>query len=121
MSTEEGLTRRQVLVLLGAGGALALGGLTAVGDGDGAPAEELDLALRALGEAVLVRHPTLLGDGGALGGAVAPDEVVARPAEALRALQGRVRDDHGEGRVLDVDGWVLSRTECYLAALYARG
>lgn len=40
-------------------------------------------------------------------------------AAALAALSDRVRDDFRGGDVVDVDGWVLARTEARAAALLA--
>ena len=39
--------------------------------------------------------------------------------EPRRALVGRVREDYAEGRVLQVDGWVISESEAGLFALLA--
>ncbi len=36
---------------------------------------------------------------------------------AIEDIPGRVREDHAAERVLDIEGWLLSVTECRLAAL----
>jgi hypothetical protein len=45
--------------------------------------------------------------------------VPEHPAQALQALGPQAAADHESGEVVVLDGWVLSRTECRAAALYA--
>jgi hypothetical protein len=84
------------------------------------PASSLGDALVVLGSRYLAQFPdesdraTLLEALPALGG-----RVPERPAQALRALADQAVADHEAGDVVTVDGWVLSRTECRAAALYA--
>jgi hypothetical protein len=63
----------------------------------------------ALGRAYLRRYPDEASQG-RLAGLVPSDPV-------LRAR--RVRADFAAGRVVSLDGWVLSRTECRYCALHA--
>ncbi len=45
-------------------------------------------------------------------------EVPERPGAGLRVLAPQAAADHESGDTVDLDGWVLSRTECRAAALY---
>lgn len=125
MTDDAGLTRRQALALLAGGGVAALGVGALVrsrdddptGDDPAAPPVDAADAL-ALGAAVLAAHPTLLADPVAIDG-IDPAEVQADPVAALVA-RDRIEADYADGTVLDVQGWVLSRTECAVAALAAR-
>ncbi len=42
-----------------------------------------------------------------------------RPGLMLRVLAPQVVADHESGAIVELDGWVLSRTEARAAALYA--
>jgi hypothetical protein len=130
------MERRTVLKGLGAGGlVVAAGGV--VGwrllddqEGDDTPSEPtlatpepqatLGDALVAVGSAYLEQVPdeadvdTLLAALPALGGEV-PDD----PGHALQVLAPAVVADVEAGEVVALDGWVLTRTECRAAALYA--
>lgn len=127
-------TRRTVLKGLGAGAAVAAGGAVgwwALAGDDSEPApgsttappppvSSLGDALVAVGGRYLEAFPeeadrTLLLD------ALPPldGEVPADPAQALGVLGPLVADDAASGRTITLDGWVLSRTECRAAALYA--
>ena len=122
MTDERGLTRREVLAALAAGGAAALGvgALLRARDGssdDDLPAEAAG-ALKALGTAVRAAHPDLLDDPAAVAD-LDVDDVGADPLGALTAARPRIEADYAEGAVLDVQGWVLSRTECVIAAIAA--
>ena len=64
--------------------------------------------LEALGRAVLRAAPDL-GDA----------EALARELEGGGPLAQRVAADFREGRVLEIEGWTLSRSEARLAALAA--
>lgn len=127
MTDDAGLTRRQALALLAGGGVAALGVGALVrsrdddptGDDPAAPPVDAADALVALGAAVLAAHPTLLADPVAIDG-IDPAEVQADPVAALVAARDRIEADYADGTVLDVQGWVLSRTECAIAALAAR-
>jgi hypothetical protein len=122
------MSRRQALGLL-AGGAVALGagGLAMLRRDDEEPAptdpEGLRDALVTIGARYLVLHPAdaaradivaALGtdDAGA-------DEIVAAPGAALRARQDAIAAEHAAADTADVDGWVLARSECRIAALVA--
>lgn len=133
-----GLDRRRVLIGLGAGGVVVVGGLAGWrllddGAGGGAgdpatstappppePASTLGDALVAVGARYLDAFPeeadreALLAALPALEG-----EVPEHPARALRVLGPQAAADHESGAVVDLDGWVLSRTEGQAAALYA--
>ena len=45
--------------------------------------------------------------------------VPEQPGQGLAVLAEQAAGDHASGDVSDLDGWVLSRTECRAAALYA--
>ena len=130
------LDRRAVLKGLAAGGVLVVGGgLVArevLDDADPAPppasstvppppppASMAD-ALLAVGTRYLEAYPdeaeqeVLLDALPALQG-----EVPARPGQGLPVLADQAAEDHVTGDVVALDGWVLSRTECRAAALYA--
>jgi hypothetical protein len=130
------MERRTVLKGLGAGGlVVAAGGLVGwrVLDDDGddeqptgstlaTPEPEATLrdALVAVGSAYLEQVPdeadvdTLLAALPTLEGEV-PDD----PGHALQVLAPAVAADVEAGEVVALDGWVLTRTECRAAALYA--
>lgn len=126
------MSRRQVLGLL-AGGAVALGAggivvLQRDADEGPAPADPAGLrdALVTIGARYLALHPedAALADLlAALGGDGGPDAdadgIVAAPGAALRARQAAIADEHATGDTADVDGWVLARTECRVAAVVA--
>jgi hypothetical protein len=126
-------------VLKGLGAAAVVGGAGVVGwrvlddEGDDpppttevdalptpAPESSLGDALVAIGGAYLEAVPedadqaVLLAALPALEGQI-PD----RPGQGLRVLDEQVAADHRAGEVVELDGWVLSRTECRAAALYA--
>jgi hypothetical protein len=122
-------------VLLGLGG-VAVGGVVGwklLDDGDEAaetttttgppppePTSSLGDALVAVGGRYLEDHPdeadvdVLLAELPALDGAV-PE----RPGQALGVLAEQAAADHEAGDVVQLDGWVLSVTECRAAGLYA--
>ena len=78
-----------------------------------------------VGEAILERHPEL-ADAGLLESAMRQrgllfgDFAQSRP-DARRRYSIAVRQDFGEGRTVDCDGWQLAQTEAYLCALIALG
>jgi hypothetical protein len=84
------------------------------------PASSLGDALVVIGRQYLDRYPDeadrqlLLDALPALEG-----QVPERPGQGLRVLADQAMADHGSGDVVDLGGWVLSRTECRAAALYA--
>ena len=127
--------RRTVLKGLGAGGVVIAGGLIGRrlidGDDDGStvgttaapppdPRSSVGDALVAVGARYLEEFPEeadqalLLDALPALGGVV-PE----RRAAALVVLEPQVVADHEAGDLVELDGWVLSRTESRAAALYA--
>lgn len=124
--------RRTVLKWLGGAAAVGAGGLVtyrAFDEGDGAPTPPTTTrppsasphdALVAVGSRYLEEHPderdqeVLLAALPALGG-----EVPEHPLEGLGVLADQAAADHASGEVVELDGWVLSRTECRAAALYA--
>lgn len=128
MTHEAGVTRRQALGLLGVGGAAALLGVGAVlaGRDDGpepdrepavAPIPLLE-ALVVLGTAVRATHPGLADEADeVIGPDLTAEGVREDPARALGSRRDQIAADYAAGEVLDVDGWILSRTECALAAL----
>jgi hypothetical protein len=107
---------------LGAGGTLVL---TLGGCGSEASCNEVEIRLssllgeraRPVGDAYLRMHPEersgdalvagLLGDAAGVSG------------DATSIVVERIRSDFERGRVVDLKGWRLSRTECRLAALAA--
>jgi hypothetical protein len=118
-------TRRELLwtaARLGAGGTLLL---TLGGCGSEASCNEVEIRLSSLlgaralpiGDAYLRMHPeersgdvlvaALLGDAAGV------------PADATLIVVDRIRSDFERGRVVDLHGWRLSRSECRLAALAA--
>ena len=124
-------TRRLVLAALLGGGALVAAGVgvarVAGDDGDSGTASEptdvpADVALTALGERYLREVPAerdeavLLAALPALGGSVPTD-----PATQLAALREQVAADYEADEVVELDGWLITRTEGRAAALYALG
>ncbi len=118
-------TRRELLwtaARLGAGGTLLL---TLGGCGSEASCDEVEIRLGSLlgeralpiGDAYLRMHPeerscdtlvsALLGDAADI------------PADATPIVVDRIRSDFERGRVVNLHGWRLSRSECQLAALAA--
>ena len=129
-------SRRSVLLGLGAGGVVVAGGVAGwqlLDDDEAAdppttttvppppePTSSLADALVAVGVRYLEEHPdeadqaTLLTALPELGG-----EVPERPGQALQVLADQAAADHESGDTIELDGWVLSVTECRAAALYA--
>ncbi len=128
--------RRTVLKGLGAGGVLVGGGLVGWrlldGDDEGTdaptttavpppdPTSSLSAALVAVGGRYLEEFPEE-ADRDRLLAALTPldGRVPERPGQALQVLEAQAEADHEAGEVVTVDGWLLSRTECRAAALYA--
>jgi len=129
--------RRSVLLGLGAGGVAVAGGLAGwqlLDDGDEAtggpttttsppppePTSSLADALVAVGARYLEATPDE-ADQEVLLAALPPldGQVPERPAQALGVLAEQAAADHERGETVTLDGWVLSRTECRAAALYA--
>ncbi len=129
------MQRRTLLKGLGAGGLVAAAGVAGwkLLDDDGGdeaptdptlatpePTATLQAALAAVGAAYLEVQPdeadpeVLLAALPALAGRV-PDN----PGHALAVLAPSVEADAEAGEVVDLGGWVLTRTECRAAALYA--
>ncbi len=130
--------RRAVLKGVAAGGVVVVGGgllgwqLLADDDepGDAAespnrprppdPPASVRAALVAVGTRYLEVEPDEADRDELLAALPALDgEVPERPAEALDVLAEQAAADHEAGEVIELDGWVLSRTECRAAALYA--
>jgi hypothetical protein len=129
-------TRRSVLIGLGVGGVVVAGGLAGwqvLGDDDDGstapttttprqqePASSLSEALVAVGGRYLEEVPDE-ADQDALLDELTPLEgrVPEHPAQALQVLGPQAAADHESGDTVVLDGWVLSRTECRAAALYA--
>jgi hypothetical protein len=85
-----------------------------------APTSSLADALVAVGGRYLEEHPDEADQAALLAALPALDgEVPDRPGQALRVLADQAAADHASGDTVDLDGWVLSRTECRAAALYA--
>lgn len=135
------MNRRTVLRGMGAGGVVIVGGLVGwriLEEGEPAapptsstvppppPARMADAlvamadALVAVGTRYLETYPdeadqeVLLDSLPALQG-----EVPTRPGLELQGLAEQAAADHVAGAVVELDGWILSRTECRAAALYA--
>jgi hypothetical protein len=121
---------------MGAGGVVVAGGLIGwrVLDDDGSgeatttsttapppePTSSLADALVAVGGRYLEERPDEADQAALLAALPALDgEVPEHPGQALRVLADQAAADHGSGDTVDLDGWVLSRTECRAAALYA--
>ena len=118
-------TRRELLwtaARLGAGGTLVL---TLGGCGSETSCSEVEIRLSSLlgeralpvGAAYLRMHPEER-NGDALVAALLGD-AAGVPADATPIVAERIRSDFERGRVVDLHGWRLSRTECRLAALAA--
>ena len=118
-------TRRELLwtaARLGAGGTLVL---TMGGCGPETSCTEVEIRLSSLlgegalpvGDAYLRMHPEERS-GDALVAALLGD-AAGVPADATPIVAERIRSDFERGRVVDMHGWRLSRTECRLAALAA--
>ena len=137
MTPPAGLTRRQVLV--GAGGLVVLTaggglGLAACGETEGKgeqaaderaiPSDLSDLSgLDAIGVAYVIATPdeaTREALEEALGLAVASEaDAVPEPLDLLAQRATTIRGDFHTDDVVELDGWVLSRTEARIAALAA--
>jgi hypothetical protein len=128
------LDRRTVLKVLGVGGVVAAGGLAGVrllgDDADDSPtgttlappepASSLRAALAAVGSRYLEEQPDQADREALLQALPALDgEVPEDPGRALAVLAEQAQSDHRAGQTVVLDGWVLSRTECRAAALYA--
>ncbi len=131
-TTGAGLSRRTVLAaIVGVGAALTAGafGYLAFGpdadDDDSGTSDDLTAtvptrqALLAVGERYLATHPeeadteVLLAALAPLGGSIPAD-----PDTQLAVLGQQVSADYAAGDVVELDGWVLSRTEGRAAALF---
>jgi hypothetical protein len=110
------------VVAAGLGLRLVVGAATDDGGGDGPAVAEAELAaVRRVGEAYLAVRPDEASTA-ALEAALDPE--VRRALEAVPpggplppAALAAIRADHGEGRVVEVDGWRLAETAGRLAAL----
>lgn len=117
--TPSTIGRRTLLGLLGGS---ALGLLVGCSPGDDRAARACDAVAGAVPDvpagllAIGVRYRELQPDDEihAIGSGL-PDGA----ADALAELAGRVRADFEAGDVVDVDGWVLARTEARAAAVLA--
>jgi hypothetical protein len=117
------MRRRTVLKGLGAGGVVAVAGgyvgFRLAEDDDPTPptvAEEL----AAVGARYLDEYPDEADRTTLLEGLPALDgEVPEHPGRTLAVLAPQVEADYGADETVSLDGWVLSRTECRAAALYA--
>ena len=118
-------TRRELLwtaARLGAGGTLVL---SLGGCGSESWCNEVEIRLSSLlgegalpvGDAYLRMHPEER-NGDALVAALLGD-AAGVPADATPIVAEGIRSDFERGRVVDLHGWRLSRTECRLAALAA--
>ncbi|MEL7207391.1 MAG: hypothetical protein AAGK32_04015 [Actinomycetota bacterium] len=117
------IDRRQFLALGGAATAvvLASGVLGACSD-DAGPATpdatlpDADEATRAVGERYLAVNPEEQNPA-VLRAALPPDLADVTPGQQVDAVDRAVREDFEADRITEVDGWLLSVTECRLAAL----
>jgi len=130
------ITRRQLLI--GAGGVMALTttgalGLVACG-GDEEPATPADATrpdvdgLDAIGVAYVAVTPdedrrdavlAALGLDAPADADTVVDDAALDPTTLLAARATSIRSDYATGEVVELDGWVLSRTEARIAALAA--
>lgn len=119
------LSRRTLLGLV-AGSSLGLlvGGCSLIGgDESGLSCDDLDGVYEASAGLVAIgtRYRELYPDDdpGAAADALALDEADGQAPDLAEALAGQVRADFDADDVVDVDGWVLARTEARIAALLA--
>lgn len=113
------LSRRTLLGLLAGSAAGLLVGCSDDGspeearvcDAVGAGGEEVPEGLVVIGTRYRELHPD--DDPSVIGADLPPDD----PAAGLAALAQRVRADFAAGDTVDVDGWVLARTEARAAAV----
>jgi hypothetical protein len=118
-----------VLQGLGAAAVVAGAGITVrLATDDDQPAAEgepeapatLAAALVAVGRRYLDEYPGEADQGRLLDQLPALEgEVPEQPGRALSVLAPQVEADAERGEVVDLDGWVLTRTEGRAAALYA--
>jgi hypothetical protein len=123
-----GWSRRRVLALAAAGGAAALAtalGLRLGGDDDSSPAAEPvapppspDDATQAVGRRYLEAVPAE-ADADVLRGLLPEGLDSPASGEGADQVAAAVRADFAGGGTVELDGWVLSVTECRLAALSA--
>ena len=123
------LDRRRFLLLAAGGGAAVVVGLglkLGLGDGDpqttgGAgpsPAAAPDAAAEAVGRRYLEETPAESTEADLR--AALPDELAdVQPGEETARLSAAVHADFDQGRTIELDGWLLSVTECRVAALSA--
>lgn len=122
---DRGAIGRRTFLALGGGAvltAVGIGWLAADGDSSGpaasdpTPPPDSDRATQAVGERYLVVAPEE-AEAEALR-SLLPGELGTAPQVASAEVVDRaVRRDFARGDVVEVDGWVLSRVECRLAAL----
>jgi len=124
----ETLSRRELLLGLVAGVALACGGVARPGVGRPDPVSRLIPLLAgpesaaSVGRAYLALHPeerSLALLAGLLRLDAAAEGPDRRPQDLRRALSRRIRRDFQRGDVVRVRGWMLSRSEARVAAAAA--
>ncbi len=122
------ISRRQALVLLAGGAAVAGGGLAAitlVGDESAdAPVSAAQTPPVPTGEVAVIGERYLVQFPDESSVAVLSQLVdLPRPGApgAFAAARDRLREELARGEVVSVDGWVLARTEARLCALVALG
>jgi hypothetical protein len=120
--------RRRFLAVAASGGAVVLGGglgFALLRDGDGGSPDPTGAppappsstaATRAVGERYLAAVPEE-SDPAELRRLLPAGIDGLPPATATAEIAAAVRSDFAEGRTVEVDGWLLSATECRLAAL----
>jgi len=118
------LDRRRFLLLAAGGGAAVVVGLgLKLGLGDGDPrttgaAGPSPAAAEAVGRRYLEETPAESTEADLR--AALPDELAdVQPGEETARLSAAVHADFDQGRTIELDGWLLSVTECRVAALSA--
>lgn len=107
----ERLSRRTVLGLLGAAGALTVvGGACTVGDGWP--------AITLIGKAYRARYPAE-NDASTVAGLLGGANSTATPPTLLAQYDDQIRSDFETGQAIWISGWRLSRTEARIAALWS--
>lgn len=122
------LSRRRFVALAAGGGAAVVAagaGLRLGFDGEGEPeSEEVaatpapspDAATEAIGRRYVEETPTETTEAELR--RLLPEELVdVAPGEQTGRVAAAVRADFERGRIVELDGWLLSVTECRIAAL----